>query len=471
MTSGYVLILAILILGGIIATLGDRIGTKVGKARLSLFNLRPRRTATLVTIITGSLISASTLGILFATSQQLRTGIFELDSIERKLKSSRTEITELNQQKDTTTKALEVSRTQQAKVQRDLAATTQNLNQATLRRDRLAGRLRQTRGDLSTVQSELGDVLEQGEKLQQEITQIRQERQELLQQRDQVRADLQQLQAGTESLRQQLGDRDQQISQREIQIRSQDKIIQERENLLREVESSLKQRELQLAELERAAAGLERGYRDLRQGSVAIVRNDVLAAAVLRVVEPNAALRAVDQLLRQANRQAIQNTQPNNPNLNQQILQITIPEVEQLANQLKDGQEYLVRVLAAGNYVQGEQSVQVLTDAVPNLLLYQAGISVASINFDDARLSEEITQQRLEQLLAIVDLRSRRAGLLGSIEVEDGKLTTFLKFVSQLNQLGQAVEIRAIVIETTYTVGPLKLKLVALRNGQVVLSS
>ena len=42
MTSAYVLIFAVLILGGLIAALGDRIGTKVGKARLRLFNLRPQ---------------------------------------------------------------------------------------------------------------------------------------------------------------------------------------------------------------------------------------------------------------------------------------------------------------------------------------------------------------------------------------------------------------------------------------------
>ena len=41
MTTGYILILATLLLGGVIATVGDRLGTKVGKARLSLFNLRP----------------------------------------------------------------------------------------------------------------------------------------------------------------------------------------------------------------------------------------------------------------------------------------------------------------------------------------------------------------------------------------------------------------------------------------------
>ncbi|NJM85416.1 MAG: DUF3084 domain-containing protein, partial [Leptolyngbyaceae cyanobacterium RM2_2_21] len=35
MTTGYILILAVLILGGVIATVGDRIGMRVGKARLT----------------------------------------------------------------------------------------------------------------------------------------------------------------------------------------------------------------------------------------------------------------------------------------------------------------------------------------------------------------------------------------------------------------------------------------------------
>jgi len=63
-TASFILIAAILILGGVIATVGDRIGTRVGR-RLSLFKLRPRNTAVVVTILTGSIISASTLAILF----------------------------------------------------------------------------------------------------------------------------------------------------------------------------------------------------------------------------------------------------------------------------------------------------------------------------------------------------------------------------------------------------------------------
>ena len=81
MTSGYILIAAIFLLGGIIAAFGDRLGTKIGKARLRLFNLRPRQTAMMITVITGMSISALTLSILFGLSGSLRRGIFQLDDI------------------------------------------------------------------------------------------------------------------------------------------------------------------------------------------------------------------------------------------------------------------------------------------------------------------------------------------------------------------------------------------------------
>ena len=47
---GIVLIAVLVATGGIIAFIGDRLGTKIGKKRLSLFGLRPRYTSTIVTI-------------------------------------------------------------------------------------------------------------------------------------------------------------------------------------------------------------------------------------------------------------------------------------------------------------------------------------------------------------------------------------------------------------------------------------
>ena len=87
--TGWLLILAVLVLGGVLSTLGDRLGSRIGKARLSLFKLRPKKTAVVITVFTGSLISALTLGLMVAVSERLRVGLFQLDQLERKLRVSR----------------------------------------------------------------------------------------------------------------------------------------------------------------------------------------------------------------------------------------------------------------------------------------------------------------------------------------------------------------------------------------------
>ena len=68
--TGWLLILAVLVLGGVLSNLGDRLGSRIGKARLSLFRMRPKKTAVLITVLTGSLISALTLGLMVAVSEQ-----------------------------------------------------------------------------------------------------------------------------------------------------------------------------------------------------------------------------------------------------------------------------------------------------------------------------------------------------------------------------------------------------------------
>lgn len=92
MTAGFILVISILVLGGVIATVSDRLGTKVGKARLSLFKLRPRTTAVVVTMVTGTVLSGLTLGILFAASKPLRRGVFRIDEIQERLNQSRKDL-------------------------------------------------------------------------------------------------------------------------------------------------------------------------------------------------------------------------------------------------------------------------------------------------------------------------------------------------------------------------------------------
>ena len=88
-------ILLILILGGILSTLGDRLGTRVGKARLSIFKLRPKSTAVLITVFTGSIISAISFATMVVFDRDLRIGLFQLEDIREKIIDSEKELKKL----------------------------------------------------------------------------------------------------------------------------------------------------------------------------------------------------------------------------------------------------------------------------------------------------------------------------------------------------------------------------------------
>ena len=94
--GSWLLIFSIIILAGVIAYLGDILGRRIGKKKLSLFKLRPRYTAILVSVITGILIAAITLTILSVASQDVRTALFgmkelkdQIEQLEQREKSCR----------------------------------------------------------------------------------------------------------------------------------------------------------------------------------------------------------------------------------------------------------------------------------------------------------------------------------------------------------------------------------------------
>ena len=80
---GLVLILVLIVTGGVIAFIGDRVGSRVGKRKLSLFGLRPRHTSVIVTIITGVLITTLTFVILAGASDNVRTALFGMEQLNQ----------------------------------------------------------------------------------------------------------------------------------------------------------------------------------------------------------------------------------------------------------------------------------------------------------------------------------------------------------------------------------------------------
>jgi hypothetical protein len=79
-------LLLLLATAGLIAYLGDVIGRRIGRKRLTIFGLRPKNTAILFTVVTGVLIALFTVGLTLLASADLRNRILHYNQIVAKLK-------------------------------------------------------------------------------------------------------------------------------------------------------------------------------------------------------------------------------------------------------------------------------------------------------------------------------------------------------------------------------------------------
>jgi uncharacterized protein (DUF3084 family) len=163
--SGWLLILALLVLGGVLSTLGDRLGSKVGKARLSLLGLRPRRTAVLITVLTGSLISAISLGLMLLVSERLRVGLFELDQLDARLRSDRAalaagkaELARAEASRRQVQLRFQDAQQRAATLRRELEPLQRQRAQLEVERDRLSQEVRSRDGEIRRTEAELAQV-------------------------------------------------------------------------------------------------------------------------------------------------------------------------------------------------------------------------------------------------------------------------------------------------------------------------
>lgn len=477
MSTGFIWVITILILGGAIATVGDRLGTRIGKARLSLFKMRPRRTATVVTILTGIVISASSLGVLLALDKRLRDGIFEIGRIQRQLDNKRQEIENTRKQLEATNnqkirveKKLAQARAeqeaqqieaqkQQAAAQQRLAKINESLRAALTRQIKTQTQLNRTKGQLSQVtsqyqqaQARLKTVSQQAQKLRAEIKRSQQELQQLIAQRDELIA--------------RIAQRDRALKQRDREIAERNLVIAQRENRLQELEK-------QQQYLEQEARLLGRDLQELRRGNVALFRGQVLAARVVRVVRPTSARLAIEEILREANRNAIQVTQPGVEQVTERVVQASKEQIEKLIQQIDDGRPYVVRILSAGNYVVGEEAVQVVPQVALNQLVFKAGDVLARVNADPSAMTPQEVRQRVELLLGASKFSAQGAGLMSDepIQIGDNRIQTLIQFFDRLQQYDRPVELQAIAAQNTYTSGPLKVQLLAVANGQTIFAT
>jgi uncharacterized protein (DUF3084 family) len=402
--TGWLLILMLLVLGGVLSTLGDRLGSRVGKARLSLFNLRPRDTAVVITVLTGSLISAISLGLMLLVSQRLRTGLFELDQLEARLQQSRQQVAGSRSQ-------LASSKAQLRASQRDLRASKADLQASK------ADVARAQQGQ-QRVQQELAQAEQRATALRQELAPLQQERSRLQAERERlsgevIRRDGEKIEAGS--------------------------------------------RELE---------GLEANLIALRRGDVVLTSGQPLATAKVKLERPAQAQEVITALLQQANLNAFRRVLPGEPPT-RQILLVPTSDITKLEGLLKQPGNWVVSIRSAANVLRGEKQVLAFPDLRPNRRVARKGEVLASTTLEGDLRDPEQIGRRLNLLLAAAYARAQRQGTLADgLQFDVGQFNQLTRTLAD-RPAGQVAQLEAVAVIDSDTPDPIavELRLANLRSS------
>lgn len=407
---GIMLILVLVIMGGAIAYIGDKLGSKVGKKKLTVFGLRPKHTSILVTIVTGFLIAASTLAILTVASQDVRTALFGMAELKQELVALSSEVVQQNDELLTNREAL-AAKTQEylevtAKVTEQsqrLTTVSEELRTATRERERAATKLQQIQQDYAAVTNDLKAA-------SQEIEQLTITRQQL----DERIADL-----NTEK-------------------------------------NDLEADVVQLTDL---TDNLRRGLQVIREGAIVFRAGEVLSTTVVSAGKTRADTeRTLNMVLVETNKVLLNRMEIKD----NRVEALRVPQVDfnEVINVLEQSQEpYVIRLISTDNTIYGE-SVIGKFELFSYTQLYAKNETVFSQTL--AEVDKVKAEETMLLFLKDVNAKAIARGVLadplqGTVGAISG--SQLFDAVKRLQSVRGPVTLSAITTEPIYTNGPLRIKL------------
>jgi Uncharacterized protein conserved in bacteria with the myosin-like domain len=396
---GIWLVLVLVLMGGGIAYLGDKIGMLVGRRRLTLFGLRPKHSSVIVTVMTGTLIAGTSLSILAVASHDVRTALFHMKEIQESLETTQNAL--LSSEEELYLLREMLSR-QRAEVQEFIDAR----DTAVAERDAALAELESLEAELEQVQAAL----------------------------DEAQADLENWKWRVASL-QELG--------------------QTLEDNVRKMQATEAKLRADIAALSEQLIALEGR---LRLGAFAYLKDEIVAATVIRGGDREAAERELLAFLEEADRAALER----GARIEGKERAIELAGEEHFFEAVDvlaaDSREWVVRAVAQQNTVQGEPLL-VYLHLFPETMIYQAGQVIRERVLDGGRRDLE------SLILGLLDEVNRDAiekGMITSPQGDVGQLAgeEFVEALLNLRRVSGKARLSVIAENDTWnTKGPLEIRL------------
>ena len=133
-----ILVFTLIFISGLIAFVGDWIGLKIGKKRVTIFGLRPHYTAIFITIISGMLIAIITVSILAISSNDVRTALFGMEELKEKLSNLSREVDLSNTQLYSTKEELKEKTTELQEMEEKYQGLSEDIKNKTSQLEELS---------------------------------------------------------------------------------------------------------------------------------------------------------------------------------------------------------------------------------------------------------------------------------------------------------------------------------------------
>ena len=406
MESGWFMLIVLAVMGGLIAYLGDKIGSKVGKRKIKLMGLRPKYTSILVTIMTGISIAVVTLGVMSVLSENDRVALFGMNKLRQQQHVLEEQRDRLLAEADKLAREMQEKNDLLADNELKLASQEEQLDGAN-------DRLRLTLLDLDQVQAARDDASAQLGIVQTAF--------------NQANADLATAQGEIEELEHTKAGLTKTVA-----------ALDERNRLLNE------------------------SMLTVREGTVLFRVGEVLSSSVLTAGQSQDETRSqlsgimvnINNMIRQ---------RLNITDEKAVLLYISPDEFERTVQELSNSPKSskLIRVTAAGNIITGEPAL-VHVNVYDNNLVYNRGREVYTEYFT----SEEIASGAELQLLHFLHNVNRSAqsdGILPDpLSGNVGALTAVEMFdaISRMKAYGNTgLTLRAVTTQNIFTAGPLRIEI------------
>lgn len=387
------LVLFLIIMSGFIAYLGDQIGMKIGKRRLSLFGLRPRHTSILITIMTGMVIAVFSLTLLMAASSVVRETVFNIQEMLTHFDSLSREVQEKDIQLKSMQEEIQEKADRLTLLEEQRQISLYMLEDLQREYDSLAHDLKTAETDISFLQESRDTLLAIKEELTRRVHELDEQEQEL---------------RGT-------------ISQLYLAIQELEAFYSERLAAV-----SQKMHEISTGELAYLKGQLV--YSNLLPGGDGLVEKDQESFQILKNFLGEARDLAMEMGVRD----------------------IALYEENFLETAValwQSNEPLIVRIVAQQNTPRGEQLLASI-QFFENYRVYSTGQVIASIQLE-AEADPGTMEMALIDLLRLVNMRAREDGILpdaygmvGSFQVLD-----MVQIIQEIRGMPGKVEVQVVAIQ------------------------